>query len=115
MSRRTTFSGSSIGRRRERRAGIQSEASSSSQLMHCPTPSRAVLSLSKSVDRVQKAAEPIRNEMATQIIKAAELHEALRSQSDKRNQRIWHNKPTREMGITCSGRQKMKGKSIPLI
>ncbi|WP_312740493.1 hypothetical protein [Cedecea neteri] len=33
----------------------------------------------------------------------------------EKQKREWHNKPTREMGITCSGRQKMKGKSIPLI
>lgn len=33
----------------------------------------------------------------------------------EKQKREWHSKPTREMGITCSGRQKMKGKSIPLI
>lgn len=29
--------------------------------------------------------------------------------------RIFYSKPRTEMGITCAGRQKVKGKSIPLI
>ena len=32
----------------------------------------------------------------------------------ERKNRIWYKQPG-ERGITCSGRQKMKGKSIPLI
>ncbi|VEB97368.1 36-mer N-terminal peptide of the N protein (N36) [Cedecea lapagei] len=107
----------SQARRRERRAAKQTEWKAANPLLVgvSAKPQRQVLTLNRKVDRVQKAAEPIRNEMATQIIKAADVHEALRNQSDKRNQRMWHNKPTREIGITCSGRQKMKGKSIPLI
>lgn len=55
MTRRTLFTGSASGRRRERRAALQSEVSSSADVMHCPTPSRAVLTLSRKVDRVAKA------------------------------------------------------------
>lgn len=114
MTRRTLFTGSASGRRRERRAALQSEVSSSADVMHCPTPSRAVLTLSRKVDRVQKAVEPIANEVITQLVKATELHEAIRGQMDKRNQRVWHKKPG-DYGVTCHGRQKMRGKSIPLI
>lgn len=33
----------------------------------------------------------------------------------EKQKREWHKRPSAEFGITCSGRQKMKGKSIPLI
>lgn len=43
MTRRTEFKGSSAARRRARRAEWQSQESVSSEVMHRPTPSRAVL------------------------------------------------------------------------
>jgi hypothetical protein len=106
----------SQARRRERRAAKQAEWKAANPLLVgvSAKPVRQVLTLSRKIDRVKKAAEPICNEMATQIIKATELHEAIRSQMDKKNQREWYSKP-KEFGVTCFGRQKMKGKSIPLI
>jgi hypothetical protein len=103
-------------RRRERREAKRAEWKVANPLLVgvSAKPQRQVLTLSRKVDRVQKAATPICNEIATQIAKAAELHEALRGQMDKRNQRMWHKKPG-EQGVTCHGRQKMKGHSIPLI
>lgn len=41
MTRRTTFNGSSSGRRRERRAALQNAITSSTEIMHRPTLSRA--------------------------------------------------------------------------
>ncbi|WP_442954586.1 transcriptional antitermination N peptide [Pantoea sp. LMR881] len=42
MTRRTAFAGSSAGRRRERRAHLQSDVSNSSEALHRPTPSRTL-------------------------------------------------------------------------
>ncbi|MER1974559.1 transcriptional regulator [Pseudocitrobacter faecalis] len=33
----------------------------------------------------------------------------------ERSNRIYYSKPRGDMGVTCAGRQKAKGKSIPLI
>ena len=41
MTRRTSFNGSASGRRRERRAALQSELTSSTETLHRPTLSRA--------------------------------------------------------------------------
>ena len=58
MSRRTAFNGSAAGRRRERRASLQSEASLNSDVMHRPTESRVVLSCKRqAMSRTDKAVE----------------------------------------------------------
>lgn len=58
MTRRTQFSGSASGRRRERRAHLQSEASVNAEVMHRPTPSRVVLQCKRpAADRVVKAVD----------------------------------------------------------
>uniref|UniRef100_UPI0020175EAE transcriptional antitermination N peptide n=1 Tax=Citrobacter freundii TaxID=546 RepID=UPI0020175EAE len=43
MTRRTSFSGSASGRRRERRAALQNEVTASSEALHRPTESRVQL------------------------------------------------------------------------
>ncbi|EEW3654549.1 antitermination protein N [Escherichia coli] len=43
MSRKTEFKGTAASRRRERRANLQSQEAISSDKLHMPTPSRAVL------------------------------------------------------------------------
>lgn len=62
MTRRTAFNGSASGRRRERlklaaiARGVEAtQEVISSEKLHRPTPSRAVLTLSRKVDRVEKA------------------------------------------------------------
>jgi len=58
MTRRTQFSGSASGRRRERRAHLQSEASVNAEMLHRPTPSRVVLQCKRpAADRVVKAVD----------------------------------------------------------
>ncbi|MFZ4215739.1 antitermination protein N [Pantoea endophytica] len=58
MTRKTQFAGSAAGRRRERRAGLQSEASVSAEVFHRPNPSRVVLQCKrKPADRVMKAVD----------------------------------------------------------
>lgn len=71
MSRKTAFAGSASGRRRERRAHLQTEVSSNSDIMHRPTPSRVVLQCKRQVmDRVTKAVET-ETEYRKQILAAA--------------------------------------------
>lgn len=43
MTRRTSFKGSTSGRRRERRAALQNEVTASSEALHRPTESRVQL------------------------------------------------------------------------
>jgi hypothetical protein len=106
----------SQSRRRERRAAKQVEWKAANPLLVgiAAKPERQVLTLKRNVDRVQKAVEPIANEVITQLVNSLELHEAIRGQMDKQNQRVWHKKPG-GYGVTCHGRQKTKGKSISLI
>jgi len=71
MTRRTTFNGSAAGRRRERRASLQSEASVSSEALHRPTDSRVVLSCKRpAMSRTDKAVET-ETEYRKQILAAA--------------------------------------------
>ena len=103
-------------RRRERRADKRAEWKAANPLSVgvSAKPGRQVLTLSRKVDRVQKAVEPITNEVITQLVKSLELHEAIRGQMDKQNQRVWH-KVRNPLGQQVNARQKMRGKSIPLI
>ena len=74
MTRRTQFSGSASGRRRERRAHLQSEASSSSEVMHRPTPNRVVLQCKRpAADRVVKAVDT-ETEYHKHIIEASKAY-----------------------------------------
>lgn len=58
MTRRTQFNGSASGRRRIRRAHLQSEASISAEVLHRPVPGRVFLQCKRpAADRVVKAVE----------------------------------------------------------
>lgn len=127
MSRRTEFKGSSAARRRERRAHLQSSESVCSEVMHRPTLSRAQIQAkgkhftptniegATAIKFVAQDAEWEREEYKRQIERAAILYSnELRKPVERKNHRTWYSKPG-ERGITCSGREKMKGKSIPLI
>lgn len=71
MTRRTAFKGSASGRRRERRASLQSEVSVSSEAMHRPTDSRVLLSCKRpAMSRTDKAVET-ETEYRKQILAAA--------------------------------------------
>lgn len=74
MTRRTQFTGSASGRRRERRAHLQSDISNSSEVLHRPTPGRVVLQCSrKPTDRVVKAVDTD-TEYHKQILAGAEKY-----------------------------------------
>ncbi|MCZ4057825.1 hypothetical protein O3W44_00200 [Pantoea sp. LMR881] len=108
MTRRTAFAGSSAGRRRERRAHLQSDVSNSSEALHRPTPSRVVLQCKrKPVDVVSKAVDTD-TEYHKQILAGAEKYVSP-------SKSVFNSKPKSEYGFMAVGRQKMKGKSIPLI
>ncbi len=72
---------------------------------------RPILSLNrKPKSRVESALNPI------DLTVLAEYHEQIESnlqRIERKNHRVWYSKPG-EFGITCQGRQKVKGESIPL-
>ncbi|HFE3439481.1 TPA: antitermination protein N [Klebsiella aerogenes] len=105
----------SQARRRERRAAKQAEWKAANPLsvgVSAKPANRPVLSLNrKPKSRVESALNPIN------LTVLAEYREQLESRAEaveRKNLKLWYKKPG-ERGITCSGRQKMKGKSIPLI
>ena len=103
-------------RRRERRAEKQAEWKAANPLsvgVSAKPDNRPVLSLTrKPKSRVESAVNPIN------FTELAEYREELEKRAavvERKNHRTWYSKPSREMGVTCTGRQKTKGKSIPLI
>lgn len=108
MTRRTQFTGSAAGRRRERRAHLQSEASSSSEVMHRPTPNRVVLQCKRpAADRVVKAVDT-ETEYHKQILAGAAKYVEHRVSTK-------YQKVSNEAGRQIYAIQKIRGKSIPLI
>lgn len=107
MTRRTQFTGSAAGRRRERRAHLQSEVSSSSEVMHRPTPNRVVLQCKRpAADRVVKAVDT-----------ETEYHKQILAGADKYvspSKSVFNSKPKSEYGVMAAGRQKRKESSKPL-
>lgn len=105
----------SQARRRERRAAKQAEWKAANPLsvgVSAKPANRTVLSLNrKPKSRVESALNPIN------LTVLAEYREQLENRAEaveRKNHKLWYKQPG-ERGITCSGRQKMKGKSIPLI
>lgn len=103
-------------RRRERRAEKQAEWKAANPLLvgiSAKPDNRPVLSLPrKPKSRVESALNPL------DLTELAEYREVLEKRAavvERKNHRTWYSKPSREMGVTCTGRQKMKGKSIALI
>jgi 36-mer N-terminal peptide of the N protein (N36). len=103
-------------RRRERRAEKQAEWKAANPLLvgvSAKPDNRPVLSLTrKPKSRVESAVKPI------DLTVLAEYRQELEKRAEaveRKNRRTWYSKPRNEMGVTCSGRQKVKGHSIPLI
>ncbi|ELI5663666.1 antitermination protein [Escherichia coli] len=101
-------------RRRERRAEKQAQWKAANPLLvgvSAKPVNRPILSLNrKPKSRVESALNPI------DLTVLAEYHEQIESNLQRikrKNQRTWYSKPRSEMGVTCSGRQKQRGKSIP--
>ncbi|EPH3384572.1 antitermination protein N [Klebsiella oxytoca] len=102
-------------RRRERRAAKQAEWNAANPLLvgvSAKPDNRPILSLTrKPKSRVESAVNPI------DLSGLAEYREEMEKRAEvieRRNHKLWYKQPG-ERGITCSGRQKMKGKSIALI
>ncbi|EME1742098.1 antitermination protein [Cronobacter sakazakii] len=100
-------------RRRERRAEKQAEWKAANPMLvgvSAKPDNRPVLSLNrKPKSRVESALNPI------DLTALAEYRDQLETRAnaiERRNHKAWYSKPG-ERGITCSGRQKMKGKSMP--
>jgi hypothetical protein len=103
-------------RRRERRAEKQAEWKAENPLLvgvSAKPDNSHVLSLNrKPKSRVESALNPI------DLTVLAEYHEQIESnlqRIERKNHRTWYSKPSREMGVTCVGRQKIKLGSKPLI
>ncbi|BEA28016.1 antitermination protein N [Escherichia coli] len=101
-------------RRRERRAEKQAKWKAANPLLvgvSAKPVNRPILSLNrKQKSRVESALNPI------DLTVLAEYREQIESnlqRIERKNQRTWYSKPRCEMGVTCSGRQKQRGKSIP--
>ncbi len=101
-------------RRRERRAEKQARWKAANPLLvgvSAKPVNRPILSLNrKPKSRVESALNPI------DLTVLAEYHEQIESnlqRIERKNQRTWYSKPRSEIGVTCSGRQKQRGKSIP--
>ncbi|WP_048224855.1 antitermination protein N [Citrobacter sp. BIDMC108] len=102
-------------RRRERRAEKQAEWKAANPLLvgvSAKPNNRTVLSLNrKPKSRVEIAVNPI------DLTVLAEYREEMKKRAEaveRNNHRTWYSK-SGERGITCHGRQKVKGKSIALI
>lgn len=102
-------------RRRERRAAKQAEWNAANPLLvgiSAKPDSRPILSLNrKPKSRVESAVSPI------DLSVLAEYRDEMEKRAEaveRKNHRTWYSKPG-EFGITCNGRQKVKGKSIPLV
>lgn len=103
-------------RRRERRADKRAEWNAANPLLvgvSAKPDTRKILSLTrKPKSRVESAVNPI------DLSGLAEYRQEMERRAEaveRKNHRTWHSKPRTEMGITCAGRQKTKGKSIALI
>lgn len=119
MSRKTVFTGSAAGRRRERRLCLQPVAIDDVGLelamTERPTPSKVERAARRRINRVKKAVAPIHNEYGAQIQKYAEIVEARCKKIDRINHQNWYSEPKKESGFDCRGRQPVRGKSIPLV
>ncbi|MDK1227519.1 hypothetical protein [Cronobacter turicensis] len=61
----------------------------------------------------QKLSGCVRASRATSLVALRDYQEPEVTQ--QKPNRKWYSAPRNEMGVTCVGRQKVKGKSIPLI
>ncbi len=100
-------------RRRERRAAKQAEWKAANPLsvgVSAKPGNRPVLSLTrKPKSRVESAVKPI------DLTLLAEYREDMERRAEvieRKNHKLWYKQPG-ERGVTCSGRQKNRGKSIP--
>ncbi|RAU43956.1 transcriptional regulator [Pseudocitrobacter sp. RIT415] len=72
--------------------------------------------LAKKIDRAfTRISEGCSNRVvaATSLVSLRE--KKAQEELPERSNRIYYSKPRGDMGVTCAGRQKVKGKSIPLI
>ncbi|ELY4813434.1 hypothetical protein SM100_002218 [Cronobacter sakazakii] len=60
----------------------------------------------------QKLSGCVRADRATSLVALRDKKPEVPQQKQNRK---WYSAPRNEMGVTCIGRQKVKGKSIPLI
>ncbi|EHC1064050.1 hypothetical protein JY216_002349 [Salmonella enterica subsp. enterica serovar Chomedey] len=102
---KSTFAGNAKTRRHERRRKLAIERDTICNIIDsifgCDVPDASQEVKSHRADRVTKAVSRAGNKVKQQEV-------------ERKQNRIYYSKPG-ERGITCSGRQKIKGKSIPLI
>ncbi|ECG0488333.1 hypothetical protein MU261_004521 [Salmonella enterica] len=102
---KSTFAGNAKTRRHERRRKLAIERDTICNIIDsifgCDAPDASQEVKAKRIDRVTKA-----------ILLAGTRQKEVEVTAVKKS-RIYYRKPRSEMGVTCSGRQKQRGKSIP--
>lgn len=66
--------------------------------------------------KIDRAFSRLSEDCSNRVIRATSLgslRDKKEQEAPQKTNRLYYSKPTREMGVTCTGRQKVKGKSIP--
>ncbi len=107
MTRKTPFNGSAAGRRRQRRAALQSDASKSTVLLHRPAPSPALSRQTR--PGTERAITPAGSERL-QLYRQQMLAYAAIFAHETRTSRP---SPAGPAVVTCQAREKRRKVSIP--
>lgn len=102
---KSTFVGNAKTRRHERRRKLAIERDAISnifdEIFGFESPDASQDETRKPVSRVDRATS------------LGSLRDKKEQEAPQKTNRLYYSKPTREMGLTCVGRQKQRGKSIP--
>lgn len=103
---KSTFVGNAKTRRHERRRKLAIERDAISNIFDaifgCESPDASHDETRKPVSRVDRATS------------LGSLRDKKEQEAPQKTNRLYYSKPTREMGVTCVGRQKIKLGSKPL-
>ncbi|WP_024234429.1 hypothetical protein [Escherichia coli] len=101
----TTFAGNAKTRRHERRRKLAIERDAICNIIDS-------IFGTDSEEPVQEAPRK-RLSLSEKAISLGSLRCQKAEEVERKQNRIYYRKPRSEMGVTCSGRQKQRGKSIP--
>ena len=102
---KSTFAGNAKTRRHERRRKLAIERDAICNIID------SILG-TDSEEPVQEAPRK-RLSLSEKAISLGSLRCKKSEEVERKQNRIYYSKPRSEMGVTCSGRQKQRGKSIP--
>ncbi|HCN6761670.1 hypothetical protein ACPEGB_10595 [Escherichia coli] len=102
---KSTFAGNAKTRRHERRRELAIERDAICNIIDS-------IFVTDSEEPVQEAPRK-RLSLSEKAISLGSLLCKKADEVERKQNRIYYRKPRSEMGVTCSGRQKQRGKSIP--